>query len=104
MYFEPHHYDRPIDKFTQSELNDLIRDLQLIKEKSDLLGSRLREKNMLAFGVKFSWYTNREKEFRKYYSQEDKFVFCTEICNLLHQLGEKENDPSTWRLFIDSSN
>jgi hypothetical protein len=46
MYFEPHQ-----DKFTQSELNDLIRELQLTKEKSELLGSRLREKNMLASGV-----------------------------------------------------
>ena len=103
MYFEPHQYDRAIDKFTQSELNDLIRELQLTKEKSELLGSRLREKNMLASGVKFSWYRNREKEFRKYYAQEDQLVFCTDIRNLLHQLGQGEYDPSTWRLFIDSS-
>jgi hypothetical protein len=100
MYFKPHQYDRPIDKFTQSELSDLIRELQLTKEKSELLGSRLREKNMLAFGVKFSWYRNREKEFRKYYAQEDQLVFCTDISNLLHQLGY---GPTTWRLFIDSS-
>jgi hypothetical protein len=103
MYFEPHQYDRPIDKFTQSELNDLIRELRLTKEKSELLGSRLREKNMLASGVKFYWYRNREKEFRKYYAQEDQLIFCTDIRNLLHQLWEKEYDPSTWRLFIDSS-
>jgi len=103
MYCEPHQYDRPIDKFTQSELNDLIRQLQLTKEKSELLGSRLHEKNMLASGVKFSWYRNREKEFRKYYAQEDKLVFCTDVCNLLHHLGQGEYDPSTWRLFIDSS-
>jgi hypothetical protein len=103
MYFEPHQYDRPIDKFTQSELNDLIRELQLTKEKSELLGSRLREKNMLASGVKFSWYRNREREFRKYYTQEDQLVFCTDISNLLHQLGQGEYDPTTWRLFIDSS-
>jgi hypothetical protein len=103
MYFEPHQYDRPIDKFTQSELNDLIRELQLTKEKSELLGSRLREKNMFASGVTFSWYRNREKEFRKYYAQEDQLVFCTDIRNLLHQMGEKEYDPSNWRLFIDSS-
>jgi hypothetical protein len=32
MYFEPHQYDRPIDGFTQSELNYLIRELQLNKE------------------------------------------------------------------------
>jgi hypothetical protein len=44
MYFEPHQYDRSIEKFTQSELNDLIRELQLTKENSELLGSRLREK------------------------------------------------------------
>jgi hypothetical protein len=85
MYFEPHQYDKSIDKFTESELNDLIRELQLTKEKSKLLGSRLRQKNMLASGVKFSWYRNREKEFRKYYTQEDKLVFCTDIRNLLHQ-------------------
>jgi hypothetical protein len=94
MYFEPHQYDRPIDKFTQFELNDLIRELQLTKERSELLGSRLCEKNMLASGVKFSWYRNREKEFRKYYEQEDQLVFCMDIRNLLHQLGEKEYEPS----------
>jgi hypothetical protein len=36
MYFEPHQYDRPIDKFIQSELNDLVRELQLTKEKSEI--------------------------------------------------------------------
>jgi hypothetical protein len=68
MYFEPYQYYRPIDKLTQSELNDLIRELQLTKEKSELLGSMLHEKNMLAFGVKFSWYRNGEIEFIKYYA------------------------------------
>jgi len=103
MYFEPHQYDRPIDKFTQSELNDLKRELQLTKEESELLGLRLREKDMLASRVKFSLYRNREKEFRKYYAQEDQLVFCRDIRNLLHQLGQGEYYYSTWRLFIDSS-
>jgi hypothetical protein len=103
MCFKPHQYDKPIDKFTQSKLNVLIRELQLTKEKSELLGSRLREKNMLASGVKFSWCRNCEKEFRKHYAQENQLVFCTDIRNLLHQLGQGEYDPSTWRLFIDSS-
>jgi len=53
MHFEPHQYDRPIDKFTQSELNDLIRELQLTKEKSELLGSRLREKTCWHPGLNF---------------------------------------------------
>jgi hypothetical protein len=58
---------------------------------------------MLASGVKFFWYRNCEKEFQKYYALEDQLVFCTVIHNLLHQLGEREYDSSTWRLFIDSS-
>ena len=44
-------------------MNDLIRELELTAEKSELLGSRLREKNMFAFGVKFSWYRNSRKNF-----------------------------------------
>ena len=47
------------------------------------------EETILASGVKFSWYRNREKEFRKYYAQDDQLVFCTDIRNLLHTLGEK---------------
>jgi hypothetical protein len=34
--------------FTQSELNDVISDLELPKEKDELLGPRLKEKNLLA--------------------------------------------------------
>jgi hypothetical protein len=37
--------------FTQSELNDVIRNLGLLKEKAELLGSRLKEKNLLAAGT-----------------------------------------------------
>jgi hypothetical protein len=64
MYFEPHQYDRPIDKFTQSKLNDLIRELQLTKEKSKLLGSRLREKSMLGSGLNFLGTGIARKNFK----------------------------------------
>jgi hypothetical protein len=37
--------------FTQPELNDLVRDLGLSKEKAELLVSRLQEKNVLASGT-----------------------------------------------------
>jgi hypothetical protein len=38
--------------------------LSLTKEKSELLGSRLKEKNLLAPGTTFYWYRNREKDFQ----------------------------------------
>jgi hypothetical protein len=37
--------------FTQSELNDVIRDLGLPKEKAEILGSRLKENNLLKAGT-----------------------------------------------------
>ena len=46
--------------FDQAELNDLIRDLNLSKDKVELLGSRLKEKNLLNKKVIIS-YRNRQK-------------------------------------------
>ncbi|GBN18850.1 hypothetical protein AVEN_188287-1 [Araneus ventricosus] len=40
--------------FSQSELNDLVRNLGLPKNSAELLGSRLNEKNLLSPGVSFS--------------------------------------------------
>jgi hypothetical protein len=37
--------------FTQSELNDVIRYLGLPKDKAEILGPRLKEKNLLAAGT-----------------------------------------------------
>ena len=44
------------------ELNDLVRDLGLSKELSELLASRLNEKNMLYEKTKVTFYRNRERE------------------------------------------
>jgi hypothetical protein len=42
--FSPDNEDRTPQLFTQIELNDIVRDLGLTKEKSETLGSRLKEK------------------------------------------------------------
>jgi hypothetical protein len=47
--------------FSQSELNYLFRDLGLPKYSAEVLGSRLKSKNLLSPGTSFSWYRNREK-------------------------------------------
>jgi hypothetical protein len=53
--------------FTQSELNDVIRDLGMSREKTELLGSRLKQKNLLAAGTSMCWYRSREREFTSYF-------------------------------------
>lgn len=40
--------------FPQIELNDLVRDLGLSKDAAKLLGSRLKNKNLLSSGTSFS--------------------------------------------------
>lgn len=49
--------------FSQSDLNDLIRDLGLPKDSAEVLGLRLKERHTLAAGTSFSWYRFREKVF-----------------------------------------
>lgn len=50
------------DIFRQGELNGLIRDLSLSKEKAELLASRLKQKHLLAKGVKVSLYRKRNRD------------------------------------------
>ena len=47
------------ENFNQAELNDLIRDLSLSKDLSELLLSRLKEKNMLQKEKNVTFYRNR---------------------------------------------
>lgn len=89
--------------FTQAELNDLTRDLGLSKDAAQLLGSRLHAKHLLAPGTQFAWYRKREKDFVPYFSQEGSLVYCNNIPAVIENLGAERYDPSSWRLFIDSS-
>ncbi|GBL62458.1 hypothetical protein AVEN_31990-1, partial [Araneus ventricosus] len=88
--------------FSQSELNDLARDLGLSKDGAELLGSRLKNKNLLTPGTSFSWSRHREKEFTQFFSKEGKLVFCNDVQGL-KKCFDIEYDPSEWRLFVDSS-
>jgi len=53
------------DIFSQNELNNLVRDLGLSED--GLLGSRLKENNLLSVGVTYSGYRHREGDFAAYY-------------------------------------
>lgn len=88
--------------FNQIELNDLVRDLGLTKEKAELLGSRLKEKNLLAEGTNIYVFRKREQQFSQFFHQDGDLVYCSDIPALINEFGidYKRED---WRLFIDSS-
>ena len=65
----------PSQLFSQDELNDLARDLNLSKESSELLASRLKEKNLLQPGTFTTYYRNCHAEFLPYFTQEKKKYF-----------------------------
>ena len=88
--------------FNQAALNDLIRDLGLPKDKSELLGSRLKERNLLASGTTFFWYRHREQSLVKFFSEGDGYAFCSYIDCLMKKLGLIYNSAE-WRLILDSS-
>ena len=91
------------EKFSQNGLNDLVRDLALSKESSELLASRLAEKNLLHRDVRITVYRNRHNKLLQYFSKHDEFAFCNNIESLLNEMGVENYSPDDWRLFIDSS-
>ncbi|GFW18158.1 uncharacterized protein TNCV_4006981 [Trichonephila clavipes] len=90
------------DLLSQSDLNDLVRDLGLPKDTAEVLGSRLKERHLLKSGVSFSWYRFREKEFVSFFTQEGDLVFCNNVPAIL-KMFKIMYKPEEWRLFIDSS-
>ena len=87
---------------SQNELNDLVRDFELPKTKSELLGSRLQQWNLLADGVRISKYRDRQQQLEPFYFLDGNFVVCPKVHELMAAL-KITYDSSEWRLFIDSS-
>ena len=88
--------------FTHAELNDLVRELDLLKSSAELLRSRLKEKNLLAPETKVSFYRYREKGLIEFFKMEENLLFCDNIDGLIKAMGTSYT-PSEWRLCIDSS-
>jgi hypothetical protein len=77
--------------------------LNLSKQASELLASRLKEKNLLEPDAKVTFYRETGKELLSYFVEEDNLVFCNDFENLLIKMGLTQYEPKEWRLFIDSS-
>lgn len=86
----------------QAELDDLVRDLSLSKEKSELLGSRLKEWNLLQKGTTVAHFRNRHMKLAAYYAVDHDVCFCHDVTGLMTAL-DNQYVAEEWRLFIDSS-
>ena len=89
--------------FNREELSDLIRGLNLSEESTELLASRVNDKNLLQQGTKIALYRTRDDKFLRVFEKLPYFVFCIDIPGLLLKLSVNEYKPEQWRLFIDSS-
>ena len=84
--------------FSQNELNDLDRDLNLSKSSAELLASRLKEKSLLSHGTRITFYRNRHQEFLHFFFLKKKiwftaqilFIFCKSLeCHIMNpKIGE----------------
>ena len=59
-----------VSLYSQSELNNLIGDLNLPKQSAKVMVSRLQEKHLLKAGTSVSFYRNPEEKFRKYFHSD----------------------------------
>ncbi|XP_063219615.1 uncharacterized protein LOC134529442 [Bacillus rossius redtenbacheri] len=91
------------DQFSQSELNNLVRDLDLSKKAAELLASRLQEKDLLQRSAKVSYFRKQEQIFVKFFSEDRHFVYCHDIKGLLSLLGFTSYSSTERHLFLDSS-
>jgi hypothetical protein len=87
---------------TSKEFNDLVRDLNLPKSKAEILGSRLKQWNLLEDDVNVTDQRNRHEHFSFFFTQEDALCYCNDVKGLFEEIGISFT-PSDWRLFIDSS-
>ena len=90
--------------FTKGELSNLITDLNLSKQASQLLASRPKEKTCLDPKTKITLYRKRKKDL-PYFKQDENLVYCTDIHvhGLLNKMQVLAYRPDNWRIFIDSS-
>lgn len=90
---------QPMD---QNELNDLVRDLELSIEKSELLASRLKERGFLKPEVRITCFRLRSGMFSVFYGFKNGLCFCLNVLALFEAL-KYSHVINEWRLFIDAS-
>lgn len=88
---------------SQSELNDLIRDLRLSKKSAEMMGSRMQQFHFLDDDVSTTAIRKPKDTLSCFDINADgKIAYCKDVDGLFQVLGH-DHDPNEWRLFIDGS-
>jgi hypothetical protein len=87
---------------TQGDLKNIVHDWNESKRQAEILGSRLKGRNLLRQDTRVCFNGGRQEEFKYYFSLEDGVVFFKDVCSVIEVLGHEYN-PDQWRLSIDSS-
>ena len=81
----------------------MIRDLDLSKEKAEVLGSRLKQWNLVKKGVRVTSARHRHEELSSFYKMDGQLCYCDNAHALMTEMcGTSSYRPQDWRLFIDS--
>ena len=94
--------DDEVHLINYDELCDLVRDLALTKGQAEVLGSRLKQFNLLTPGTLISTFRHRHKDLVQYFGMNDSISYCKDVDGLLSYFGY-EHKADEWRLFIDAS-
>lgn len=91
---------------THEEFCDLVRDLELSKKQTELLGSRMQQWNFLNDDVNITFSRSEPtKLFENLFSldtNDDNLAYCCNVSELFLKLGQNHISKE-WRLFIDGS-
>ncbi|GFR04776.1 uncharacterized protein TNCT_28951 [Trichonephila clavata] len=71
-------------RLNQAELSDLPRDLDLPKQKAELLASRSQKWNLLLPGIKITEYMTREKNLLHFFEKKEHLIACSDINGLMN--------------------
>jgi hypothetical protein len=74
-----------------------VRHLNLSKAQAEVLGSRLKEWNLVQKGTTVSVFRKRQTGLSSYFAMGDSLCYCNDVDGLLDSLAKKR------KLFIDSS-
>jgi len=93
----------PIRYFpNQNDLEDLCKDLDLPKYKSEILISRLKDWNLVDTSARITVQRKRHEGYSSFFTEDENLCYCHDVKGLFEAVGI-QCLPEDWRLFIDSS-